>query len=296
MDQFCDKRLLELGFDVETQFLYAYSSLDYVYKYLCQKYDSSHLIDSKAFLLRYIHNILEIQQSLHMLYTEKRDARSLLTLTRALVESIALLNLFYIETSTEEERRVRFILYYLDGISTRIKLSDYSDIKYDPNIATQEEYDYLMLQCSNTLKTDIVAKDNLSDMLKSSPLYANINAHILKDNNWKYRDLSDKSSYTYLDLFAKVYSSSLSGFNQNYLSQYVHGLAIMDIQASSLNFQSMPICLTEGIEVMKILRKIMDSVFCNDVAQMVTIRKQVLQELYTDCVPQAKIEEWLANS
>lgn len=70
----------------------------------------------------------------------------------------------------------------------------------------------------------------------------------------------------------------------------------MDIQASTLDFQSMPICLTEGIEVMKILRKIMDSVFCNDVAQMVTIRKQVLQELYTDCVPQAKIEEWLANS
>ena len=273
MDQFCDKRLLELGFDIETQFLYSFSCLDYVYKYLCQKYDSSPLVDSKAFLLRFIHNILEMQQSLHLLYTERRDARSLLTLTRALTESIALLNLFYIETPTEEERRVRFILY-----------------------ATQEEYERLMSQCSNTLRSDIAANDNLSDMLKSSPLYATINSSIIKNNNWKYRDLSGSSSYTYSDLFAKVYSSSLSGFNQNYLSQYVHGLAIMDIQASTLDFQSMPICLTEGIEVMKILRKIMDSVFCNDVAQMVTIRKQVLQELYTDCVPQAKIEEWLANS
>lgn len=296
MDQFCDKRLLELGFDIETQFLYSFSCLDYVYKYLCKKYDSSPLVDSKAFLLRFIHNILEMQQSLHLLYTERRDARSLLTLTRALTESIALLNLFYIETPTEEERRVRFILYYMDGISTRIKLSDYNDIEYDPNIATQEEYDFLMSQCSNTLRSDIAANDNLSDMLKSSPLYATINSSIIKNNNWKYRDLSGSSSYTYSDLFAKVYSSSLSGFNQNYLSQYVHGLAIMDIQALTLDFQSMPICLTEGIEVMKILRKIMDSVFCNDVAQMVTIRKQVLQELYTDCVPQAKIEEWLANS
>ena len=277
MDQFCDKRLLELGFDIETYFLYTFSCMDNVYNYLCQKYDSSPTIDSKAFLLRYIHNILELQQSLHLLYIENRDARSLLTLTRAMTESVALLNLFYVETPTEEERKIRFILYYMDGVNTRIKLSDYSDIKNDSNYVTQDEYEQLMSQCSDTLQADLVELESLANMLKCSPLYPAIDKSIIKNKNWNYKVLSGKSTYTYSELFKKVYSSSLSNFNQSYLSQYVHGLAIMDIQSPFLESQSMPICLTEGIEVMRLLRKMIETVFCDDLDQLDIIRGQVFR-------------------
>ena len=92
----------KLGLDDNCQFEFFFSYLDHYYQHLSKLYDMSNIIDIKAFLLRGVSKILDIEQSTYLLASEKRDLNSILVLIRtALIHDIG--KLFTISKSKTAE-------------------------------------------------------------------------------------------------------------------------------------------------------------------------------------------------
>jgi hypothetical protein len=142
-----------LGLDDNCQFEFFFSYLDYYYHHLSKLCDMSNIIDIKAFLLRGVSKILDIEQSTHLLASENRDINSILVLTRTALDYFSVLNLFYNKTSNEEERLFRIILYELDGLTTRIKMLQHKT-DFDPKHISKQDYDNIIQQCTNAREAD----------------------------------------------------------------------------------------------------------------------------------------------
>ena len=267
----------KLGLDDNCQFEFFFSYLDYYYHHLSKLCDMSNIIDIKAFLLRGVSKILDIEQSTHLLASENRDINSILVLTRTALDYFSVLNLFYNKTSNEEERLFRIILYELDGLTTRIKMLQHQ-ADFDPRHISKQDYDKIIQQCNNAKESDEKVCEYLRSRLSFFSFIDTVNRQIISNNLWKYKHVESEECYKWKQLYNIYFNDNVSSFSQHYLSHYVHGLAISDIQYFSEKSELPNIHLSMGISIMGHLLKMIQNIFADDV-------KELDEEFKTNIIP-----------
>lgn len=267
----------KLGLDDNCQFEFFFSYLDHYYQHLSKFCDISNMIDPKAFLLRGVSKILDIEQSTHLLASENRDINSILVLTRTALDYFSVLNLFYNKTSNEEERLFRIILYELDGLTTRIKMLQHQ-ADFDPRHISKQDYDKIIQQCNNAKESDEKVCEYLRSRLSFFSFIDTVNRQIISNNLWKYKHVESEECYKWKQLYNIYFNDNVSSFSQHYLSHYVHGLAISDIQYFSEKSELPNIHLSMGISIMGHLLKMIQNIFADDV-------KELDEEFKTNIIP-----------
>ena len=267
----------KLGLDDNCQFEFFFSYLDYYYHHLSKLCDMSNIIDIKAFLLRGVSKILDIEQSTHLLASENRDINSILVLTRTALDYFSVLNLFYNKTSNEEERLFRIILYELDGLTTRIKMLQHQ-ADFDPRHISKQDYDKIIQQCNSAKESDEKVCEYLRSRLSFFSFIDTVNRQIISNNLWKYKHVESEECYKWKQLYNIYFNDNVSSFSQHYLSHYVHGLAISDIQYFSEKSELPNIHLSMGISIMGHLLKMIQNIFADDV-------KELDEEFKTNIIP-----------
>ena len=267
----------KLGLDDNCQFEFFFSYLDHYYQHLSKFCDISNMIDPKAFLLRGVSKILDIEQSTHLLASENRDINSILVLTRTALDYFSVLNLFYNKTSNEEERLFRIILYELDGLTTRIKMLQHQ-ADFDPRHISKQDYDKIIQQCNNAKESDEKDCEYLRSRLSFFSFIDTVNRQIISNNLWKYKHVESEECYKWKQLYNIYFNDNVSSFSQHYLSHYVHGLAISDIQYFSEKSELPNIHLSMGISIMGHLLKMIQNIFADDV-------KELDEEFKTNMIP-----------
>lgn len=279
-----------LGLDDNCQFEFFFSYLDHYYQHLSKLYDMSNIIDIKAFLLRGVSKILDIEQSTYLLASEKRDLNSILVLTRTALDYFSVLNLFYNKTSNEEERLFRIILYELDGLTTRIKMLQHKT-SFNPKHISKQDYDKIIQQCNNAMKSDEKACEALKSSLNSLPFIDTVNVKIIRNNIWKYKHLERQEYYSWKELYNMCFNDNVSAFCQHYLSQYVHGLAISDIQYFSEKSEFPNMHLSMGISIMGHLLEMIKNIFADDINELNKEFKTNIIPYFLNDIPQDVIAE-----
>lgn len=267
----------KLRLDDNCQFEFFFSYLDHYYQHLSKFCDISNMIDPKAFLLRGVSKILDIEQSTHLLASENRDINSILVLTRTALDYFSVLNLFYNKTSNEEERLFRIILYELDGLTTRIKMLQHQ-ADFDPRHISKQDYDKIIQQCNNAKESDEMVCEYLRSRLSFFSFIDTVNRQIISNNLWKYKHVESEECYKWKQLYNIYFNDNVSSFSQHYLSHYVHGLAISDIQYFSEKSELPNIHLSMGISIMGHLLKMIQNIFADDV-------KELDEEFKTNIIP-----------
>lgn len=80
-------------------------------------------------------------------------------------------------------------------------------------------------------RADLVAIDDLEQLVVNSPLYAQMHPEIIEKAIWKFKKVNSKKAYTLTELYEIAAGDKrMARFEQEYLSHYVHGIAISDFQ------------------------------------------------------------------
>ncbi len=154
-------------------------------------------------------NIHKMFVTVRYLLNYNYDDCSINALLRVIADHISSLLLIY-AAPTKEEALLRQYLYLADGVSERIKTLKSSERgkQYANFQSLNQEYN-TYIQC-----------------VKINPLYAEHKQIIdgfIKHNNWKFKSLTGKESYSWPDLYKEKLNIPIDYIS--YLSQFVHGLA-----------------------------------------------------------------------
>ena len=225
----------------EDNFIFAFSRLDYFTTELQKKYNSNNINDLLSYVLRIIKKMLDTWESIFLIYSHNRDYVSACTLCRNIIDNLVIIYHIYMD-SNEDEKLFKHYLYILDGILCRHK--DYPDYKQLVNNGriSENEFAALIAQVKETDKSDMLAKEFIIQKLKINPLYQDnqVISDIINNGNWKYKSLNisykkgKKNQYSWNVLYKKLNSNSSFSAYASYLSVFVHGLSISNIDCDSL--------------------------------------------------------------
>lgn len=225
----------------EDNFIFAFSRLDYFTTELQKKYNSNNINDLLSYVLRIIKKMLDTWESIFLIYSHNRDYVSACTLCRNIIDNLVIIYHIYMD-SNEDEKLFKHYLYILDGILCRHK--DYPDYKQLVNNGriSENEFAALIAQVKETDKSDMLAKEFIIQKLKINPLYQDnqVISDIINNGNWRYKSLNisykkgKKNQYSWNALYKKLNSNSSFSAYASYLSVFVHGLSISNIDCDSL--------------------------------------------------------------
>lgn len=160
------------------------------------------------------------------------DYNSAMALVRYMADSICAFVLVY-DCQNQEEQKIRHCLYVLDGVKQSIKELSYPIIKTE--YISDSDYDLLKQQHDDAQKNRIEAMDYLLSQLNSYTLIQQnpISQTIINNSDWKYKDITIKSSkdnrYTWKEMYSRLSLSEEGQSFISFLSQNVHGLSISNI-------------------------------------------------------------------
>ena len=203
---------------------------------LSEKYATTLMLDERTFLLRTIKRMTNLMHSVRVIYKTVIDRASMMILARSIIDLNAIICFFFQYVKNDEERALRLRLFYLDGVRTRLKISKEPLKERDPNYISEEEYNATQSQMEKAKRADLVAIDDLEQLVVNSPLYAQMHPEILEKAIWKFKKINGKKAYTLTELYEIAAGDKrMAGFEQEYLSHYVHGIAISDFQFPVIN-------------------------------------------------------------
>jgi len=264
----------KMGLKVEDLFLISFSKIDYYVTFLQKKYDSKGVNHLKDYLLCIVSKILDMWESLFLIYSNNKDYVSCCTLFRSIADNIAIIYLIYLNKN-KEEMYFRHYLFILDGVCTRLKaLSDYKQIRYNGAIK-EEEFIMLKNQCNTIYKSDLEVKNYIEKILSSSP----INKHtepinkIIANKNWKYKNLISltDNQMKWNELY-NLYDDSRVPKIIEFMSSFVHGLSISNIEQVKDNGLFQPLFEISLFMLKKVFNAI-NIIFCVDIDQLDLDRK-----------------------
>ena len=160
------------------------------------------------------------------------DYNSAMALVRFMADSICSFVLVYDHTN-EDEQKIRHCLYVLDGVKKSLEELSYPIEKTD--YISDEDYAVLKMQHDDAIKNREKIRDYLiRELNKFTLIKQNPTSQTIIDNaDWKYKDISVKSSVNNRYSWNKMYSLlSLNEEGQSFisfLSQNVHGLSISNL-------------------------------------------------------------------
>lgn len=164
------------------------------------------------------------------------DYNSALALIRYMADSICSF-VFVYDTKNPEEQKIRHCLYVLDGVNQSLEELSYPIIKTE--YISDEDFALLKKQHDDTMDNRQSVKDYLIEQLNSYPLIQqNPTAQtIIKCADWKYKDISVKSSknnrYTWNELYSFLSLNEECKSFISFLSQNVHGLSISNLMVDA---------------------------------------------------------------
>jgi len=203
---------------------------------LSEKYATTLMLDERTFLLRTIKRMTNLMHSVRVIYKTVIDRASMMILARSIIDLNAIICFFFQYVKNDEERALRLRLFYLDGVRTRLKISKEPLKERDPNYISEEEYNATQSQMEKAKRADLVAIDDLEQLVVNSPLYAQMHPEILEKAIWKFKKVNSKKAYTLTELYEIAAGDKrMARFEQEYLSHYVHGIAISDFQFPVIN-------------------------------------------------------------
>lgn len=203
---------------------------------LSEKYATTLMLDERTFLLRTIKRMTNLMHSVRVIYKTVIDRASMMILARSIIDLNAIICFFFQYVKNDEERALRLRLFYLDGVRTRLKISKEPLKERDPNYISEEEYNATQSQMEKAKRADLVAIDDLEQLVVNSPLYAQMHPEILEKAIWKFKKVNSKKAYTLTELYEiAAGDKKMARFEQEYLSHYVHGIAISDFQFPVIN-------------------------------------------------------------
>jgi len=203
---------------------------------LSEKYATTLMLDERTFLLRTIKRMTNLMHSVRVIYKTVIDRASMMILARSIIDLNAIICFFFQYVKNDEERALRLRLFYLDGVRTRLKISKEPLKERDPNYISEEEYNATQTQMEKAKRADLVAIDDLEQLVVNSPLYAQMHPEILEKAIWKFKKVNSKKAYTLTELYEiAAGDKKMARFEQEYLSHYVHGIAISDFQFPVIN-------------------------------------------------------------
>lgn len=164
------------------------------------------------------------------------DYNSALALVRYMADSISSF-VFVYDNKNPEEQKIRHCLYVLDGVKQ--SLGELSHPIEKTEYISDEDFLSLKEQYDGARENRISVRDYLIDQLNSYTLIQqNSTAQsIVKNADWKYKDISVKSSkdnrYTWNELYSFLSLNEECQSFVSYLSQNVHGLSISNLMVDA---------------------------------------------------------------
>lgn len=160
------------------------------------------------------------------------DYNSAKALVRYMADSISSF-IFVYDNKNPEEQKIRHCLYVLDGVKQSLEELSHPMVKTE--YISDADFASLTKQYDDARENRISVKSYLIDQLNSYPLIQHYPTAqtIIKYADWKYKDLSVKSSkdnrYTWNELYSFLSLNEESQSFISFLSQNVHGLSISNL-------------------------------------------------------------------
>lgn len=284
----------KLGLDEHDLFEFEFKKIIFFVNSLSVMYEKDDLLDERSLLLRSIRRMTRLMESIDVIYEYTQERASMMILTRSIIDINATICFLFKYVTDHTERTLRILLFFLDGIRTRMKLSDFPMKPRDERYISEDEYCAIFEQREATRSADMKAEKDILEMIEKSPLYPRMNHLIIEKANWRYRSLKSKGDYSWRDLYEMVCGDeSWAMFEQVYLSQYVHGVAIADIQSDSIVETNPMFSLNMCNSTLKMLEQILKIWFSGEYENLENAYKQNVGPSLLMNLPQATISEYI---
>lgn len=253
------KEAEELGLDYEDVFLLMFAKLDSYVKKISGIHPNGAINDIPAYALQIFKKMLNMWESIYILYSNNKDYVSIASLCRSILDSLAIINHIYLEPCSKE-LEIKHYLYILDCLNGRIKILS-NKIEYDGGI----EYDIFLELKKHLIQTreqDEEIKKYILDILYS---YGDIiDNSIIENANWKYKTLNSKNKLTWKELYQKIDSHpTLQELFEDF-SIFVHGLSLSNLDYSKYEDCFEPI-FSVSIECLGVAIKAVEQIYKNEI-------------------------------
>lgn len=288
------QKMDQLGLQEHNLFEIAFNKAVSFTSALSGKYATNSMLDERSFLLRSITRMTCLMRSVYLLFMTNKDRASMMILTRSIIDLNATICFLFQFVKDADERALRLQLFYLDGVRTRLKISDPLKDR-DPNYISEEEYNATLAQIANAKQADIKAEEDLIMHIKQSPLYPQMHSSVIENACWRYKRIDrKKSSYSLTELYEIASGDGkMARFEQEYLSHYVHGIAISDFQFPVIQETNPFFALTICCSILNHLDPIFKAWFPDDYDAMEDAFKHQLVEYLLDGLTPEALEAYL---
>ena len=288
------QRMDLLGLQEHNLFEIGYSKAVHFTTALSARYANESVLDERSFLLRSIIRMTNLMRSVHVLFTIRPDRAAMLILTRSIIDINATICFLFDFVKDRDERELRLLLFYLDGVRTRLKISDEPRPVRDSDYISEEEYESTMERMEKTKEGDLSAMKDLEKRIQESPLYSTMHPLIFQKAVWKYKKIDSRETYSWIELYEIAGGENkLALFEQEFLSHYVHGVAIADIQYPTINEINPVFALNISCAILNHLDSIIKKWFPNDFDELEESFKQVLVDNLLKMMSKESLEEYI---
>ena len=263
---------------------------------LSEKYATILMLDEPTFLLRTIKRMTNLMHSVRVIYKTVIDRASMMILARSIIDLNAIICFFFQYVKNDEERALRLRLFYLDGVRTRLKISKEPLKERDPNYISEEEYSATLTQMEEAKQADLAAINDLEQLIVNSPLYAQMHPEILEKAIWKFKKVNSKKAYTLTELYEiAAGDKKMARFEQEYLSHYVHGIAISDFQFPVINETNPAFSLNICCSILNHLEPIIKVWFPSDYDALESSFKPILAQYIINGLSPEELKSYIQD-
>ena len=288
------KKMVLLGLQEHNLFEIEYSKVVYFTSVLSAKYRSESVLDEQSFLLRTITRMTNLMKSVYVIFQTTTDRATMMIIARSVIDLNAIICFLFDFVKDKDERELRLLLYYLDGVRTRLKLSNEPLKERDPSIISEEEYNAIQKQMDQAKEADIKAIQDIELRIKASPLFSQMHHSIMKDASWRFKRIGEKDSFSWTNLYEIAAGErKMAQFEQMFLSHYVHGAAISDFQFSGINETNPVFALNICCSILNHLETIIKNWFPGEYDELEEAHKQVLGNKLLENMPPESLNEYL---
>ena len=284
----------ELGLDEYDLFELEFQKIIFFLDSLSVKYEKRDLLDERSLLLRSTRRMIRLMESINVIYETTQERPSMMILTRSIIDINATICFLFQFVTDQVERKLRILLFFLDGVRTRMRLSASPLKPRDEKYIAEDEYSAIFDQRTETRTSDIKAEKDLLQMIKESSLYPQMNHQIIVKANWRYHSIKSKRNYSWKDLYEIACGEeNMAMFEQEYLSQYVHGVAIADIQSNSIVETNPMFSLNMCNSILNKLEQILKIWFSGDYENLENAYKQNVGPILLRNLPQDTFDKYI---
>ena len=288
------KKMGMLGLQEHNLFEIEYSKLVNYTSVLSAKYGKESLLDERSFLLRTIMRMTNLMKSVYVIFQTTVDRASMMILARSIIDLNAIICFLFDYVKDKDERELRLLLYYLDGVRARLKISSEPLKERDPNIISEEEYKATQKQMDDSKEADIKAIKDIELRIMESPLFSQIHHSIMDNASWRYKRISSKDVFSWTNLYEiAAGEKKMAQFEQMFLSHYVHGAAISDFQFPVINETNPVFALNICCSILYHLETIIKNWFPEEYDKLEDLYKHIMVNNLLENMSPESLKEYL---